>query len=52
MAPSAVIETSFVVICESDTKHRQCHLAIDKWANLIVDKHQLARGLIFESWVP
>ena len=49
MALAAIIEAIFTVMGEPDVKLRQCHLAMDKWANLIVAEHQLALGLILNT---
>ena len=49
MALAAVIEAIVVVLGEPDKKNRQCPLAMDKWAKLIVAEEQLGLGLIFDT---
>ena len=49
MALAVVIEAMFVVLGEPDTKNRHCPLAMDKWAELIVDEGQMGLSLIFNT---
>ena len=49
MALAAVIEAIFGVLGEPDIKNRQCPLAMNKWAKLIVAEEQLGLGLIFNT---
>jgi len=49
MTLAAVIEAIFVVMGEPDTKIRQCPLAMDKWAELIVGPGQKMLGLNWET---
>ena len=49
MALAAVTEAIVVMLGEPDTKNRQCPLAMDKWAKLIVAEEQLGLGLTFNT---
>ena len=49
MALATVIEAIFVVLGGPDTKSRQCPLAMDTWAKLIVAEEQLGLSLIIDT---
>ncbi len=45
---AALIEAIFVIMGKPDTRVRQCPLALDKWAELIVAPRQRMLGLLIE----
>ena len=49
MLLAAIIEAIFAVMGEPDVSRRQCPLAMNKWASLVVAEHQLALGLILNT---
>ena len=49
MVLTTVIEAMRVVMDNQDTNMRQCPLAMDKWASLVVTEQHLALGLVFNT---
>ncbi len=49
MVLAVMIESIFVVMCESDIPLRQCPLAMDKWLQLVVCPVQTMIGLVINT---
>jgi hypothetical protein len=46
---AALIESIFVIMSKPDTRVRQCPLALDKWAELILAPRQRMLGLLIDT---
>ncbi len=49
MVLAATIEAIFVVMGEPNVAVRQCHLAMDKWLELVIGPKQTMLGLIIDT---